>query len=477
MKKLLLILCLFTFLSADKLLAQDDWTYAYKISFPVEDSIVRPYLCDVDENGRLYITSSKAVGPAPINAIFYAEPDDTLFTKLIDYDRNGDSDTLTGNVGAIRGISTLGTDVFVSMNQPYPKYKPTTVAAMYRYINADTANVEQYGAYINFGGTGGYGSYIHGLAMSSDTIAFTGVAYGTSIRTYNWSHKYDGTDYASYIPPYPGAEWNVDNPTEPGGVHTDGADIIRDVALVPGDDYSTTTSRVFTSRNSLSIDQTTGGIALWQGGVQTEPFNYTPERIVDFDGYLSFMDQMPYGITVDKDELLWVAGTDSTRLWVKAFELDGVNAIEAYDLPSSNSKDFPVVDGAPMTGPADVALNKDATVAYVVDLWAKCAFVFKKGMVSVDDDQEVINKFKLEQNYPNPFNPTTKISFNLPKATNVKLVVTNVLGKEIATVINDRMSAGNHSKVFDASGLNSGVYFYSLITENLKVTKKMILVK
>jgi len=478
MTKLIKHFILFFLISTTfSVIAQDDWSYSYKISFNQEDSLARPYLCDIDKNGRLYVISSKSTGPDAINGIFYADTEDTLFTKFIDFDRNGDSDTLTGNVGVVRGISTLDNDVFISMSQPYPKYQPNTVAAIYRYISADTNNVEKYGAYLNHSGTGGYGSYIHGLDMSPDTIAYTGVSFGTSIRTYNWSHNYSDIAYTAYIPPYPGAVWNVNNPVEPGGEHTNGVDIIRDIALMPGDDFSSTESRLFTSRNSFSSDQTTGGIAIWEGGVQTEPFGYEPIRIVDFDGYLSFLDAWPYGIHVDREGILWVAGVDSTRKWVKGFELDGINALQMYDLPSQNSLDFPVVDGAPMVGPCDVVLNDESNIAYVVDMWAKSAFVFSKAPVSVGENTMINTFFELKQNYPNPFNPSTQINFTLPRPSEVKISINNVLGEKVKILLDEVKVAGSYSISFNAKDLSAGVYYYTLSAGDYVESKKMMLIK
>lgn len=88
-------------------------------------------------------------------------------------------------------------------------------------------------------------------------------------------------------------------------------------------------------------------------------------------------------------------------------------------------------------------------------------------------------KYSLEQNYPNPFNPTTNIKFSIPNNTNVKLNVFNIAGQEIAELLNDRRDAGNYEISFDAGkyGLTSGMYFYTLSTDNFKETKKMILVK
>jgi hypothetical protein len=86
--------------------------------------------------------------------------------------------------------------------------------------------------------------------------------------------------------------------------------------------------------------------------------------------------------------------------------------------------------------------------------------------------------FKLEQNYPNPFNPSTAIQFQLDRASHVSLVVYNILGQEVATLLNDVKQAGVYRVTFDASKLASGVYFYRLATENgLVASKKMLLIK
>jgi hypothetical protein len=85
--------------------------------------------------------------------------------------------------------------------------------------------------------------------------------------------------------------------------------------------------------------------------------------------------------------------------------------------------------------------------------------------------------FLLEQNYPNPFNPSTTISYQLPVASEVKLEVYDVLGKKIATLVNERQSAGSYQVVWNASGLSSGTYFYRLQAGTFVETKKMIMVK
>lgn len=90
----------------------------------------------------------------------------------------------------------------------------------------------------------------------------------------------------------------------------------------------------------------------------------------------------------------------------------------------------------------------------------------------------VPGKFSLAQNYPNPFNPVTKINFELPVNTNVKLAVFDVTGRMIAELISGKIyTAGYHSIEFNASMLSSGVYFYKLTTNENNAIKKMVLIK
>ena len=85
--------------------------------------------------------------------------------------------------------------------------------------------------------------------------------------------------------------------------------------------------------------------------------------------------------------------------------------------------------------------------------------------------------YYLSQNYPNPFNPTTQISYAIPSAGNVKLVVFDILGREIATLVNEFKTAGYYGVNFDASNLASGIYVYRIEAGDFRDTKKMLLIK
>ena len=100
------------------------------------------------------------------------------------------------------------------------------------------------------------------------------------------------------------------------------------------------------------------------------------------------------------------------------------------------------------------------------------------GTVGIQPVSNVIpEKFTLEQNYPNPFNPSTIIKFGLPFNGLVKLKVYDILGREVAKLVNTNLLAGTYEYTFDGSRLSSGVYFYSLEVGDFKETKRMLLIK
>ncbi len=95
----------------------------------------------------------------------------------------------------------------------------------------------------------------------------------------------------------------------------------------------------------------------------------------------------------------------------------------------------------------------------------------------VEVEVGVPNKFKLEQNYPNPFNPSTQIDYSIKLGGLITLRVYDILGNEVATLVNEKKSAGYYSVNFNAASLPSGIYFYKLTSGNFTDTKKLILIK
>jgi hypothetical protein len=96
----------------------------------------------------------------------------------------------------------------------------------------------------------------------------------------------------------------------------------------------------------------------------------------------------------------------------------------------------------------------------------------------IDENQRFsIIDYYLLQNYPNPFNPSTSINFSLPQTEFTELKVYNILGKEISTLVSNKLNQGNHTYTFDGKNLASGVYYYEIVAGDYRDVKKMILLK
>jgi hypothetical protein len=118
-----------------------------------------------------------------------------------------------------------------------------------------------------------------------------------------------------------------------------------------------------------------------------------------------------------------------------------------------------------------IAVNSDAST-----VGATQSFV--AGVTTgVDGGSETVDRMELHQNFPNPFNPSTVVGFRLPVYGDVRMTVYDLMGREIAVLVDGPMSAGEHSVTFDAKGLASGVYMVELVAEGRRVTRLMTLVK
>jgi hypothetical protein len=107
--------------------------------------------------------------------------------------------------------------------------------------------------------------------------------------------------------------------------------------------------------------------------------------------------------------------------------------------------------------------------------WSAPEIVTVTGIAA--EEQPLPAVYALEQNYPNPFNPTTVVSSQLPVASHVRLVVYDLLGREVAVLANERRAAGSYRDSFDGTGLASGLYIYRLTAGQYVESRKMILIK
>lgn len=139
-------------------------------------------------------------------------------------------------------------------------------------------------------------------------------------------------------------------------------------------------------------------------------------------------------------------------------------------------------DGSEITGAriAAVGINADANNHITDDgyKFIKAGIDWIINETAIDGEPELSpNSYTLDQNYPNPFNPYTHISYTLEKGGFVNLIVYDVTGREVAILVNGNSAAGKNMVNFNASNLNSGVYFYTLTVGDYKETRKMMLIK
>ncbi|MGE5412444.1 MAG: T9SS type A sorting domain-containing protein [Clostridiales bacterium] len=140
---------------------------------------------------------------------------------------------------------------------------------------------------------------------------------------------------------------------------------------------------------------------------------------------------------------------------------------------------YPVADGIEM--PRGIAFSPDGNTAYVCEFnnsSIPCLERFVFQTVGVEKEKAaVVNSYALSQNFPNPFNPSTEIKFSVAKAGFVTLKVYDMLGKEVATLVNENLTAGSYSTKFNASNLTSGIYIYQLNSNGNVLSHKMTLLK
>ena len=130
--------------------------------------------------------------------------------------------------------------------------------------------------------------------------------------------------------------------------------------------------------------------------------------------------------------------------------------------------------------PRGIAFTSTGDTAYVCMFLADSNSVkmFRKTATSVEPVAGTVpEEYTLSQNYPNPFNPTTEIQFSIPTAGLTTLVVYDMLGREVVTLVNDNLTPGSYKTTFNAASVSSGTYLYILTSNGYRVSKKMMLIK
>jgi len=186
-------------------------------------------------------------------------------------------------------------------------------------------------------------------------------------------------------------------------------------------------------------------------------FEYKNDNYISYpeiDSVLSADSLIASTINIEKDNILWV-GTSSGKL------IKFSNSVQTFEFTNSAIK--------------DIAIDNDGNKWFISN---EGLFVFNEDkIVSIKNNPEVISNFKLYQNYPNPFNPNTEIRYDIGDKNFVTLIVYDILGREIETLVSKEQLSGSYKINFNAKNLTTGIYYYRLQCGNYIESKKMLLLK
>ena len=223
-----------------------------------------------------------------------------------------------------------------------------------------------------------------------------------------------------------------------------------------------------------------GGIYEYTGNSRPTPLGKTLVDNLTITSTIAEKPSYPYPepwtnwITVD----LTSYNIDASKPFVAAFIVEGTypenNRIMVTEQPNSNNHSFTYLHKPSSGSPNWYYLSSSDT-----DIFAYLIRAYVNTVVGIEDEESDIlpSEFSLGQNYPNPFNPSTAINYSVAKSGFVTLRVYNMLGQEVAQLVNKNQSVGNFTATFDASKISSGTYIYELQSNGIRIAKKMLLLK
>lgn len=174
------------------------------------------------------------------------------------------------------------------------------------------------------------------------------------------------------------------------------------------------------------------------------------------------------------------SGNDSVAIWdttTSAWTYRDGKPNRTNNLSGSISASITYCQGVPGVKIWCAGGSIQGQVSRPLDVFADTCLLYCTGPLTGISNSNIPVEYSLRQNYPNPFNPQTTISFDILKSGNVKLTVTDILGKELQILKNEYFTSGRHEVVFDGSNMASGVYFYKLEAGEFSDSKKMVIIK
>ena len=291
------------------------------------------------------------------------------------------------------------------------------------------------------------------------------------------------------------------NPTNDGGMNPGGA--IMDIDSVSNFDFvppfTDEQRRIFFSNNAIYYQT----CQQRQDDLIPLPRPMLSNRSLMFYDTLNaqgqkiwpYMNRANLYENIDPGIIISPTNMDSLKVFLNKKWDDNSNASWPYDIQNDINQVWPMSENLAYTNttlkaagmggyplgdlyrwwPTEYAQWKTQSAAEKTSILNK----MENGITSVREisGNTIPDKYILSQNYPNPFNPTTQITYSVPKYGHVSLKVYNSLGQVVSTLVDGLQNAGNYEATFEAKHLSSGIYFYQLQSDNVSITKKLVLMK
>jgi len=388
---------------------------------------------------------------------------------------------------------------------PYTgNYDSIQVTGVYKYVwdiyvyNSDGTLSTKYGPILTKGATPDtLYTAASGYGMTTDHEGNIVVVKGsTTIRKINYQ---TGAEIASKVNPLPGYTSSLTSPM------VDASDEVFLTSVAPttnvgpaalAADFSSVLAVVDTGMGgafSRNVSCTSDGKDVYVHKIGKGTLHY--HSASGTLGAYSFVDTLWKGLVIESSS--WRPGT--TQLWVSSGNITSGMPDPAftgyswygYDMTNPDSpvlKDSLHWNGGNLISgdsivndprPRGISFSPNGLTAYVGAFGPSKGFiqVFQKAVSVEPDPNVVVNSYSLSQNFPNPFNPTTEIRFDIAKAGMTTLKVYDMLGREVATLVNDQLVQGSYRAQFNGATLSSGTYIYVLTSGDQKISKKMMLLK
>jgi photosystem II stability/assembly factor-like uncharacterized protein len=373
---------------------------------------------------------------------------------------------VAGEMGAILKTTDGG-----SMWQLLPTGVSNAFDAV-RFVNSDTGFAFARGSIV-FKTTNGGISWLQS-SLSGITGFFRSASFPDPHRGYAVGYFVNGANLSSFIAKTTnaGSTWQVqqfDTITSLNGIHFPDAN----------------TGYAIGSKNNFGgvILKTTDGGTIWESQISGSAYGLHSVYFTDSNTGYATSENGTIIKTMNGGNN-WITQTSGTNRYLTSVYFGDANTgyavsgfpsegtiMKTTDAGNTWSSQTTVMDG----------LNSiclvDANTGYAVGDDGLILKTTNGGVTRIKAKILERTDFRLQQNYPNPFNPTTTIFFSLPSKSFVSLKVFDLIGREQGTIVSEEMSAGNHSRTWNAEGLPSGVYFYRLQAGTSIETKKLILLR